>query len=429
MRHKFMTDQASSCLSRRDALKIAAAGTLSFALPALDLRAATKRGPEREKSLITLWLAGGPSQLETWDPHPGTKVGGPTKALATMVPGLHIADLFPHTAEQIHELSVIRSLVSKEGDHERGAYFLKTGYRPDPTVTHPSIAALVTQQQTDARVEIPRNVLIGNDPFPGRGGYLGDKFDPFKVFNPQDKVSNVSANVDDQRQQRRLSNLDIIEQSFRKNRTAAADRTQHRQTLKRALTMMTSEQLRAFELQHEPAAIRAAYGETSFGQGCLMARRLVETGVKAVQVTLDGFDTHANNFDGHQENAAILDPALAMLLTDLRQRDLLESTVVLCIGEFGRTPNINALDGRDHWPTGFSALLGGGGLRSGVVIGETDPTGAKKDPVDPIEVPDLYATILAVLGVEYAQEVITPIGRPLALCEGAPIERLLLPST
>lgn len=420
---------SSASLSRRDALKLAAAGTLSFALPALDLRAAAKRGAEREKSLITLWLAGGPSQLETWDPHPGTKVGGPTKALATMVPGLHIADLFPHTAEQIHELSVIRSLVSKEGDHERGAYFLKTGYRPDPTVTHPSIAALITQQQTETRVEIPRNVLIGNDPFPGRGGYLGDKYDPFKVFNPQDKVSNVTANVGDQRQQRRLSNLQIIEQSFRKNRTAAANRTQHRQTLQRALTMMTSEQLRAFELQREPAAIRAAYGETSFGQGCLMARRLVETGVKAVQVTLDGFDTHANNFDGHQENAAILDPALAMLLTDLRQRDLLESTVVLCLGEFGRTPNINALDGRDHWPTGFSALLGGGGLRSGVVIGETDPNGSKKDPVDPIEVPDLYATILAVLGVEYAQEVITPIGRPLALCEGTPIERLLLPST
>ena len=420
-----MAELSPTQISRRDALKLAAAGTLSFALPALDARAAGQRGAEREKSLITLWLAGGPSQLETWDPHPGTKIGGPTQALGTMVPGLRIADLFPRAAEQIHELSVIRSLVSKEGDHERGAYFLKTGYRPDPTVTHPSIAALVTQQQTNDRVEIPRNVLIGNDPFPGRGGYLGDEFDPFKVFNPRDKVSNVTARVGDTRQQRRLSNLEIVEQTFRRGRTATADRTQHRQTVQRALTMMSSDQLRAFEIEREPESVRAAYGESAFGQGCLMARRLVETGVKAVQVTLEGFDTHANNFDGHRENGEILDPALAALVHDLRQRDLLQSTVVLCIGEFGRTPNINALDGRDHWPSGFSALIGGGGLRSGVVIGETDPEGIKKSPADPIEVPDLYATILSVVGVEYDQELITPIGRPLALCEGTPIERLL----
>jgi len=417
---------SSNALTRREALQLAAAGAISFALPAMDLWAANQRGSERPKSLITLWLAGGPSQLETWDPHPGTKIGGPTTALATRIKGLRIAEHFPRTAEQIHELSVIRSLISKEGDHERAAYFVKTGYRPDPTVVHPSIAALLTQQQPAADVEIPRNVLINNDPFPGRGGYLGDQYDPFKVFNPQDKVHNVSARVADPRQQRRLANLDVVERAFRNRRTTAVDRTQHQNTVGRALTMMTSEQLQAFELDREPQSVRRAYGENGFGQGCLMARRLVETGVKAVQVTLDGFDTHAENFEGHKANGAQLDPALAMLIRDLKQRDLLESTVVLCIGEFGRTPNINPLDGRDHWPTGFSALVGGGGIRSGVVIGETDPQGEKKNPTDPIEVPDLYATILKTLGVDYAEEILTPIGRPLALCEGSPIERLLV---
>ncbi len=412
-------------LTRRDALGLAAAAGLSLTLPGLDARAAAERGPQRAKSLILIWLAGGPSQLETWDPHPGGKIGGPTGQIKTKIPGVSIADLFPQVAEQLHELSVIRSLVSPEGDHERGAYFVKTGYRPDPTVTHPAIPALVTHQQRNDQVAIPRNVLIGNDPFPGRGGYLGDEFDPFRIFNPKDNVHNVKTRVGDSRQQRRLANLDVIERNFQRGRGERVDDTGHRNTVERALTMMTTEQLKAFDLRQEPFAVRQAYGETRFGQGCLMARRLVETGVKAIQVTLNGFDTHANNFEGHQTQAAQLDPALATLISDLKQRDLLQSTIVLCMGEFGRTPNINALDGRDHWPTGFSALVGGGGLRSGVLIGATDPSGAKKKPQDPIEVPDLYATILIQLGVAFDKEIITPIGRPLALCEGRPIAQLL----
>ena len=191
------------------------------------------------------------------------------------------------------------------------------------------------------------------------------------------------------------------------------------------MAMMTSDQLKAFIVDDEPAAVRAAYGDSSFGRGCLVARRLVETGVRAVEVTLQGFDSHADNFDAHTTNAAVLDPAFASLMRDLVQRDLLRSTVVLCIGEFGRTPNINPLDGRDHWPTGFSCLVGGGGLKSGIVIGSTDPDGAKKDPSDPVKVADLYATIFSALGVDFRKEVITPIGRPMAYCEGQPIEQLL----
>ncbi|MGE5191705.1 MAG: DUF1501 domain-containing protein [Deltaproteobacteria bacterium] len=424
-RSEILPNQFALEITRRDALRIAARLGLSFALPGLDLRAAQTRGPQRPKSLITLWMGGGPSQLETFDPHPGTKIGGDTKAIDTKVPGLEIAHLLPQTAEQIHELCVIRSIVSKEGDHERGTYVLKTGYRPDPTLIHPSLGAIVAHELPVAGVEIPRHISILNSQWPARGGFLGDDFDAFKILDPRSNLQNMKARVETDRQARRLNDLEVVEKTFRNRRQLQADATLHQETVRRALTMMTSEQLKAFQVEDEPAEVRAAYGDTPFGAGCLIARRLVEVGVRAIEVTLEGFDTHAKNFPGHEANARILDPAFAALIHDLKQRGLLESTVVLWIGEFGRTPKINPLGGRDHWPTGFSAVVGGGGFRSGLVIGETDREGVKTEPADPIEVHDLYATILATLGVEYNKEMTTPIGRPMALCKGKPIERLL----
>jgi uncharacterized protein (DUF1501 family) len=412
-------------MTRRDALRLAAGLGLSFSLPGLDLRAAQSRGSERPKSLITLWMQGGPSQLETFDPHPGKEIGGETKAIHTTIPGIQIAHLMPRTAEQLHEMCLIRSMISKEGDHERGTYLLKTGYRPDPTLIHPSLGAIVAHELPSTGVEIPRHISILNSQWPGRGGFLGDDYDAFRVLDPRQNLQNMKSQVADERQARRLKDLEIVERNFRNRRRIQSDATLHQDTVRRALTMMTSEQLKAFQVEQEPAEVRAAYGDTPFGAGCLIARRLVEVGVRAVEVTLEGFDTHARNFEGHVTNTAILDPALAALIHDLQQRDLLESTVLLWIGEFGRTPKINPLGGRDHWPTGFSCLVGGGGFHRGLVIGETDPVGKKTDPADPVEVHDLYATILKTLGVEYAKEITTPIGRPMALCKGKPIDRLL----
>jgi uncharacterized protein (DUF1501 family) len=420
-----LSDRSPAGLTRRDALRIAAGLGLSFALPGLDLRAARARGGERPKSLITLWMGGGPSQLETFDPHPGTKIGGETKAIDTKLPGFQIAHLLPRTAGEIHELCIIRSMISKEGDHERGTYLLKTGYRPDPTVIHPSLGAIVAHELPVAGVEIPRHVSILNSQWPARGGFLGDDYDAFRVLDPRQNLQNMKARVESDRQARRLKDLEVVEKSFRSRRPLRADATLHQETVRRALTMMTSEQLQAFQVEEEPAEVRAAYGDTPFGAGCLIARRLVEVGVRAVEVSLEGFDTHAKNFSGHETQTRILDPAFASLIHDLKERDLLDSTVLLWIGEFGRTPKINPLAGRDHWPTGFSAVVGGGGFRRGLVIGETDPEGVKMDPADPIEVHDLYATILDTLGVEYDKEMTTPIGRPMALCKGKPIERLL----
>jgi hypothetical protein len=412
-------------LDRRDLLKWATGLGMSFALPALDARAASQRGVERPRSLITLWLSGGPSQLETWDPHPGTRIGGPTKAIATSIPGVEIANSFPLLAEQMHHLSVIRSLVSKEGDHDRATYLVKTGFRPDPTLRHPSVGAIVAHALPNEQLEIPPVISLGYDNHLSRGGFLGGRFDALRVREPGSSHEDMKAWLGEPRQQRRLSNLDVVSQAFTRGRRLVVERTMHEHNLAAALKMMTSDQLQAFRLEDEPESLRAAYGDSNFGRGCLAARRLIEQGVRAVEVTLQNFDTHDQNFSQHGELAAILDPAFAALMKDLHDRDLLASTVVLCLGEFGRTPQINGADGRDHWPHGFSCLVGGGDLRSGVLLGATDPAGENEEPEDPIPVHDLYATVLKGLSIDPAHQVNTSIGRPIRYSDGQPIDRLL----
>ncbi len=418
-------------ISRRNLLQAAAGLGISFVLPPLPALAAERRGPERMKSMITLWMAGGPSQLDTWDPHPESIHGGPIRAVKTSNSKLKISHLLPRMAERMHHLNVIRSLVSREGDHERGTYFVQTGYRPDPTVIHPSLGAILARSVKDSSLEIPLHVSLasGGGFVVPRGGYLGAEYDAFRIFNPGRNIRNMRSHVSEKRQTRRLKGLDLVSKAFRKRRALQVDDTMHQHVIDRALAMMSSEQLKAFEIDDEPQETLDRYGDSRFGRGCLVARRLVEQGVRSIQVVLRGFDTHANNFEGHETQADLLDPAFAALIDDLADRDLLDSTVVLCIGEFGRTPWINGLDGRDHWPNGFSCVVGGGGLRSGVVIGATDPDAQFQDktvpPHEPMTVQDLYATILKVMNVDGSEEIITPIGRPLMLCEGTPIDRLI----
>ena len=414
-------------MNRRDALKALTVGGVSFFLPPLSTRAAERRGRDRAKSLLLVWLGGGPSQLETWDPHPGTKIGGPTTAIDTSFRGVRIGADYPRTAEVMKHFSVVRSLVSKEGDHERGAHYMLTGYRPDPTVRHTSITSLVTKLRPDSKLEIPPHVGLGDIPrqFLAKGGFLGAEYDAFRVWDPGRGVSNLKSRVDEPRQRRRLEGLDVLTKSFRGGRTGRLDRTLHDDATRKALTMMESEQLAAFQIEEESEPTKAAYGDTQFGRGCLVARRLIETGVRAIQVGLNGFDTHADNFGGHKTQADILDPALAALTHDLVERDLWRSTTVLVLGEFGRTPQINPLSGRDHWPTGFSCLVGGGGVRPGVVVGETDPEGVKTQPSDPVTIEQLYATVLSSMGIDPSEELMTPIGRPLRYADGSAIERLL----
>lgn len=373
--------------------------------------------------MLTIWLDGGPSQLETWDPHPDSPIGGPTRAIDTTLPGVRIAADFPRMAEQLHHLSLVRSLVSKEGDHARALHFVRTGYRPDGTLAHPSLGSIVTRELPAEGLDLPPFVSLGHTELASRGGYLGGRFDAFLIRDPG-RVPDAADRGQQDRMQQRLKDLDVVSRTFAQAREPALARTLHRESLDAALRMMTSAQVAAFDVSTEPQPVRDAYGNSQVGRACLIARRLIELGVRAVDVTHLNYDTHEDNFTTTKRLAGELDGALAALVRDLVERDLLESTVVLCLGEFGRTPQINPKEGRDHWPSGFSCLIGGGGLASGVVVGATDPTGARKEPESPVGIPDLGATVLGALGIDPLKSVVTPIGRPMKLSEGTSIERL-----
>lgn len=427
MSHTYRAD-SSKALDRRGVLRIMAACGLSMSMAPMSARAAEKRSLERPKSLITLWMNGGMSQLETWDPHPGTKIGGDVKSISTSCTQLRISDFLPQMAEKMDEVCLIRSLTSLEGDHARGAAYVKTGYRLEPTLVYPSLGALAAHELRDASVEIPQHVSLGGDNFFPRGGYLGNEWDAFRIFDPGRSVTNLKAGVSDRRVQQRTEGLDLLGRQFTKNRPSAAKDTLHSDTIGRALKMMSSDQLKAFELGDESNSVKQAYGDSRFGRGCLVARRLVEVGVRAVEVCLTGFDTHVNNHEGQRTQVSMLDPAFATLLTELRDRDLLDSTIVLCISEFGRTPEINPAGGRDHHPHWFSCVIAGGGFRKGIVIGETpfEPVRDEKpNPRDPITIPQLYSTIMHAMGINWNEEYITPIGRPIRFADEAPVARLL----
>lgn len=384
-----------------------------------------ERSREPAKSVILLWLGGGPSQLETFDPHADAKIAGGTKAIATSAKGISLAQGFEHLAEQMGSVSLVRSLVSKEGDHERGTYLMKTGYRPDPTITHPSIGAICCHELPVAGTDIPRHVSILAGNWPGRGGFLGGEHDAFLVDDPNGKLPDVSRSAPEDRDAIRVKDLEIVERAFARGRDARARATLHREAFSRARVMMSSEQLRAFDVREEPAAVRDAYGDSPFGRGCLAARRLIEKGVRCVEVSLDGWDSHANNHAVQRNLVKTLDPAFSALIADLKARDLLDRTVVLCGGEFGRTPKINVAGGRDHWPNGFSMALAGGGLRGGVAIGKTDPEGVK-NPDSPFGIEDVHATVLTALGLNPAKENIDPATtRPIKLSQGRAIRELI----
>jgi hypothetical protein len=330
----------------------------------------------------------------------------------------------PRTAEEMGSIALVRSMVSKEGDHERGTYTMKTGFRPDPTVIHPALGAILCHELPVGKTDIPRHVSILQSDWAPRGGYLGEKYDAFQTGDPVQPVPDVKAYVPRDREQERLKHLDVVESAFARRRQKRVEATGHRATVAAARKMMTSEQLKAFDISSEPLAVRKSYGDTPFGRACLAARRLTEVGVRCVEVNLGGWDTHANNHALLRPLVAILDPAFSALVKDLRQRKQLDRTLVIVAGEFGRTPKINALGGRDHWPNGFSVALAGGGIVGGRVIGATDPE-AKKDPTDPVKVGDLHATVLTAVGIDPRKMNQTPIGRTVRYADGKPVAALL----
>lgn len=385
------------------------------------------------KSLILLWMQGGPSQLETFDPHAGFKIGGETKAIDTSVSGLQIASLLPQTAEIMHRATLIRSMVSKEGDHERATYNMKTGWRPDPTLIHPAIGSVICHQTKD-NIEIPRHISILSGQWPARGGYMGSVLDAFQTGDPKNPLPNLKSYTEKSVFENRITDLrNVVETEFRRGRLRELDRnkTLHESSTLRATTMMASEQIKAFDISLETTSVIDSFGSNAFGRGCLAAIRLIEQGVRCVEVELSGWDTHVENYSLQSGRCEILDAALHSLIKQLEARGLLDQTIVMCGGEFGRTPEINRIDGRDHWPTGFSTFLAGGPFRRGHVHGKTTHEQITKgtDPLlgvqDIVRIEDLHATLLHAFGVDFSQELQTPIGRPLSLSAGKIIQSLL----
>ncbi len=412
---------------RRDFLRVAAATGAAAGLvgwtdaicrSAEDLR---KRG----MACILLWMGGGPSQFETFSPKPGHENGGETKAISTAVSGIQIAESLPKCAGVMNNLAIIRSMTSKEASHPRATFLMHHAYPPLGAVKYPTLGAQVAQQIGTPGFELPNFVRIGGKGVDaGNGGFLGVDYDPFILQNPEAKPENTQPATRDERYNRRLEMLKAVEANF--GAVQGADLVaDHQKLIQKSSAMIQSPRMAAFDLGQESDKMRDAYGRTKFGAGCLLARRLVETGVTFVEVNQEGWDTHDDNFTRTANNNTVIDQPMAQLVTDLKQRGMLDRTLIIWMGEFGRTPRINPRAGRDHYPRAFNVVLAGGGIRGGQVIGETDEGGVDVKN-RPVTVSDLFRTIYKALGIDADHENMSRIGRPIKLVDGGEVVRELL---
>lgn len=330
----------------------------------------------KQKRILNIFLHGGVSQLESWDPKPGTDTGGPFRAIPTSVPGIQICELLPHTAKQMHHLSIIRSLDTKNNDHGRGQEEMTTGHKRIPGTEYPHIGAIAAKTLTPNQFSLPGHILIrGAGPGSNRSAYLGPKYASV-VMNegkpPQftERPESLTPAADLRRNRLRSTFNDRFA-----GRRRTADTDAYTFSFDQAQDLLSQRQV--FELDREPEADRERYGTSEFGSHCLLARRLLEHDVPFVQINHSNYDTHHENFDFHIEQLGEFDQPFAMLLDDLHQRGLLDDTLVCVMSEFGRTPRINARYGRDHWGKSWSIVMGGCGIQRGGVIGSTNANGTE----------------------------------------------------
>jgi hypothetical protein len=416
-------------LSRRDWLKLSAAGVSAVSLSGWFKVLASRAASSgiKHKSCILLWMDGGPSHKDTFDMKPGTKDAGEFKPIPTSVPGIQISEHFPKLANLMQHAAILRGMNTSEGAHGRAKYYLHTGYKEGQGgVKYPSIGSLASEEIGKANAAMPNYVSIGARSY--GAGFLGAKHDPLIVTNPARGVENLKPLVNDSHFHDRIGFLQELEQSFYRDYKADAS-ADHKTTYQRAVTLMKSREAKAFDLSLEPGASKTAYGANRFGESCVMARRLIEAGVSFVEVTLGGWDTHQDNFDRVKRLSQQVDPAMSTLVTDLKRRGLLDSTLVIWMGEFGRTPRINTRGnkpGRDHYPRAWSTVMMGGGIKGGQVIGKTDKEGAAVIE-RPISALDFLATVYETLGINWKKQNNTPIGRPIRIVDkGAnPIKELI----
>jgi uncharacterized protein (DUF1501 family) len=407
-------------LNRRDMLKLSAAGVIgtSFSgwLNVLAARAA-ESGQTPHKRCILLWMDGGPSHKDTFDLRPNTAQGGPFRNIATSVPGIQISEHLPRFARLTQYAAIIRSMSTGEGAHARAKFNMHTGYREGAGgVAYPSLGSLVAQQLGSVEVALPNYVSVGNRAY--GAGFIGPRHEPLIVNDPNRGVENLRAAVATDQFDSRVGLLEAMEQSFHRTHNGpVADA--HQTTYRRAVTLMRDEGTRAFDIARETPATRARYGSNRFGESCLLARRLIEAGVTFVEATLGGWDTHQNNFERVRQLSEQLDPAMSALIEDLRDRRLLDTTLVVWMGDFGRTPRINARGaqpGRDHYPRAWSSVLAGGGIHGGQVIGRTDAEAATVTD-RPVSTIDFMATICTILGIDANAQNLAGNGRPVRVVD------------
>lgn len=378
---------------------------------------------KNRKAAILLWMGGGPSTMDIWDLKPGTTTGGPFKPISTNG-DVQICEHMPMMAQNMDKLSIVRSMSTREADHMRGRYYMHTGYVPNPNVKHPSYGSVIAHELADTRpdLEIPPFVSVGgNSEGPG---FLGMSWAPFSV-NSNGQVRNLDMGIEPDRLTQRMLALKMMETGFiDDNRGIAA--SEHAKVLGKTLSLMTSEQMRAFKVMQEPAEVQERYGRTNFGRGCLMARRLVESGVPFVEVSLGGWDNHQNIFPTLQNNKLPeLDKGMSALMEDLAERKMLDDVAVIWMGEFSRTPRINGNTGRDHWARSWSAVVGGAGMNSGIAVGKTNEDGTRVDGTS-YSSEDLMATVCRSLGISLETTFTSQNGRPMKIANGGKVIKELI---
>jgi hypothetical protein len=374
-----------------------------------------------QKACILLWMAGGPSQFETFDPKPGAETQGPTRAIPSAAPGINIAEHWKHVAKVTQELAIIRSMTSKEGNHGRATYLLHTSYAPSGGIVHPGFGSIVASELGQADFDLPQFVSIQGESI--GPSFLGVQYAPFVVNDPNRPPDNLAAPVAADRLHRRLGLLKEMEAPFARSGAEGQVRD-HQALYAQTANLVLSPRVRAFDLSSEPEKLRTAYGRSSFGQGCLMARRLVEAGVTFVEVQSTGWDTHGNELKALQGLIPPVDQGMAALLADLKARGLLDRTLVIWMGEFGRQPRINLTAGRDHFPKAFNMAMAGCGVKGARIIGATDKLGT--EVMDrPVTVSDLFCTFCQALGIDPRKENQSNVGRPIRIVEeGAAVKEV-----
>ena len=410
---------------------------------------ALANNPQRRRHCILLWMSGGPSQTDTFDMKPDHENGGEFQEVQTNAPGLRFSEHLPKLGKMADQLAVMRGLSTKEGDHGRGTYLMRTGQKPMGPVDYPSIGSSIGKQLAEDELALPSNVSIGsyralNQEAFGPG-FLGPRFGPLFVAAsdipgsmqnaadgfPELKVQSLdrAEGISEERMQQRLKIWRRLQSQFVSTRGAGAAHS-HNQVYEGAVNLMNSEDAKAFDLSDEPQELREAYGANVFGQGCLMARRLIQRGVPFVEVSLgtssggSGWDTHSNNFTEVARLSKVLDDGWGTLMEDLKSHGLLDSTTILWMGEFGRTPRINPSAGRDHFPGAWTSVLAGGGIAGGQAYGKTSKDGT--EVVDgKIGVQDLLSTLCSALGLGGSPSNMSPSGRPIPISEGSVIEDVL----